>query len=194
MTGYKSTYEWRCSPLDTSSNKYYFPDLGGRAQVLGYTRQPSSFNYSYIYSVNDDALNCSGTVTAVEYCYNTGSNSHKTVFTLLILTHSNDRFIVDRNIQIRFVENQNQCGDPCCEVRSLLDGDQFVLPARNFLIGVTIEDEGPNLLGFDSSSHPGLTAPDSYLYLGAPEASSMPIDLGTMQSQALRLMWLHISK
>ncbi len=117
-----------------------------------------------------------------------------TAFTLLILTHSNDGLIVDRNIQIGVVEHQIHCADPCCEVWSLPDGDQFVLPARNFLIGVTIENEGPNLLGFDSSSHPGLTAPDSYLYPGAPQDSSMPIDLGSMQSQALRLMWLHISK
>ena len=83
-----SLFRWKCSPLNETNNKYYLPDLEDWKNELEW--EPSVFGRTYIYSVDGNKLNCSGTVTAVEFCYTPSSDSElRKVFTLLVYTQSN---------------------------------------------------------------------------------------------------------
>ncbi len=131
--------------MDTVNNKYYLPDLGGRATVLGYTWQPSVPGATYIYDVDESTLNCSGTVTAVEFCYVRTSASRRNVFDLLILTRQDSNSIrVTKSIPISFHPASDQCdssdSSKCCDIMTLTEQNQFNISISNFLIGMVNVD------------------------------------------------------
>ncbi len=184
--------------MDTVNNKYYIPDLGGTATVLGYTWQQSVPGVTYVYDVDESTLNCSGTVTAVEFCYVRTSVSRRNVFDLLILTRQDSNSIrVTKSIPISFHPSSNQCDSSnppeCCDTMTLSDQDQFNIAASNFLIGMVNVVETPNL----ATPFPGLYSKfetSSYqLSVGRPTVNSVLTLTGAI-SQPLRLMWFHISK
>ncbi len=194
-----SSYEWRCSPLDTINNKYYLPDFGGTASVLGYTWALSVVGVTYIYDVDESTLNCSGTVTAVEFCYfrTSSSRNHRNVFDLLILTRQDSNSIrVTKSIPISFHPSSDQCdsadSSQCCDIMTLTEQDQFDIAASNFLIGM-VNVETPNLAAFFANMYPRFQTPSYQLSVGRPTANSM-LTLSGAISQPLRLMWFHISK
>ncbi len=70
-------YEWSCSPLDASNNRYTLPDLRyGDDENVASIRGGLLLSGLDIYPV-PSTLNCSGTVLAVEFCY-TGLRSNVT--------------------------------------------------------------------------------------------------------------------
>ncbi len=194
-----SSYEWRCSPLDTVNNKYYLPDFGGTATVLGYTWAPSLQEVTYIYDVEEKTLNCSGTVTAVEFCYvrTSSSENHRNVFDLLILVRQDSNSIrVAKSVPISFHPSTDQCGSPdsskCCDTITLTESDQFDITPSNFLIGM-VNVETQNLAAPFANMYPRFQTPSYQLSVGRPTANSM-LTLTRAITLPLRLMWFHISK
>ncbi len=188
-----SSYEWRYSPLDTVNNKYYLPDFGGTATVLGYTWESSDVGVTYIYDVDENTLNCSGTVTAVEFCY-FRTSTNKNVFDLLILTPQDSNIIqVTHSIPSRFRYSSDRCNIiKCCDTMTLTKQDQFNLPTSNFLIGM-VNTNRPNLAA-PTNSYSRYQTPSSYqLSVRRPTANSM-LTLSSTTTRPLRLMWFHISK
>ncbi len=185
--------------MDTVNNKYYLPDFGGTATVLGYTWEQSPGGVTYVYDVDDSTLTCSGTVTAVEFCYfRTSSNkNHRNVFDLLILTRQDSSSIrVTKSISISFEPSSDQCDSSnppkCCDIMTLTEQDQFNIPTSNFLIGM-VNVETPNLAAFIANMYPRFQIPSYQLSVGQPTINSM-LTLSNATTQPLRLMWFHISK
>ncbi len=194
-----SSYEWRCSPLDKVNNKYYLPDFGGTATVLGYTWEPSVVSVTYIYDVDESTLNCSGTVTAVEFCYARTSSrkNHRNVFDLLILTRQDSNSIrVTKSIPISFHPTSDQCdssdSSKCCDIMTLTEQNQFNISISNFLIGMVNVDT-LNLAAPFINLYPRYQTPSYQLSVGRPIVNSM-LTLSGAISQPLRLMWFHICK
>ncbi len=196
FVGSISSYEWRCSPFDTVNNKYYLPDFGGTATVLGYTWQQSVVGTTYIYEVDPSTLTCSGTVTAVEFCYSRTTGSDRDVFDLLILTRQDSNSIrVTKSIPIRFHPSSDQCdssdSSKCCDVMTLTEQNQFNIPTSNFLIGMNVET--PNLAAPFVNLYSRFETTQYQLSVGRPTANSMLTLTGAL-TRPLRLMWFHISK
>ncbi len=194
-----SSYEWRCSPLDTDNNKYYLPDFGGTASVLGYTWQPSVPGTTYIYDVDESTLNCSGTVTAVEFCYfrTNSTKNHRNVFDLLTFTCQDSNSIrVTKSISISFHPSSDQCdssdSSKCCGVITLTEQDQFNISTSNFLIGM-VNVETTNLAAPFTNLYSRFETPSYQLSVGRPTANSM-LNVSSATTRPLRLMWFHISK
>ncbi len=183
--------------MDTVNNKYYLPDLGGTASVLGYTWEQSADGVTYIYDVDESTLNCSGTVTAVEFCYVTTSATRRNVFDLLILTRQDSNSIrVTKSIPISFQPSLAQCdssdSSECCYTITLPELDQFNLPTSNFLIGM-VNVETPNLAAPFTGVYSRFETPSYQLSVGRPSVNSM-LTLSGAITHPLRLMWFHISK
>ncbi len=193
-----SSYEWRCSPLDTVNNKYYLPDFGGTTTVLGYTWELSVTGVTYVYDVDESTLNCRGTVTAVEFCYFRASTTWRNVFDLLILTRQDSNSIrVTKSIPISFHPASDQCDSSdsfkCCDIMTLTEQDQFNISISNFLIGMIINVETPNLAAPFANMYPRFQTPSYQLSVGRPSVNSM-LTISNATTQPLRLMWFHISK
>ena len=110
--GTASQYEWRCSQYDSTKDRYYLPNFGGRANVLASTLINSQTGASYVYPVSQ--INCTGTVTDVEFCYTTTSsnvnnNLELLVFSLLTLNQNMDSFTVTKSIAVSSTPNLNEC-------------------------------------------------------------------------------------
>ena len=194
-----TSYEWRCSPLDTDEKKHYLPDFGGRTVVLGYTWEQSPAGITYIYDVDESTLNCSGTVTAVEFCYyrTNSSMNHRNVFDLLILTQQdNNTAQITKSIPICFHPSLDKCdssdSSKCCDIMTLTEQDQFDIAASNFLIGM-VNVETPNLAAPFTSLYSRFGTTQYQLSVGRPTANSMLTLTGAI-TRPLRLMWFHISK
>ncbi len=149
---------------------------------------------TYIYSVPENTINCSGTVTAIEFCYTHITNDgQREVFTLHTLTRQSDgRSRATDSFSVSFSTNK-RCynSQTSCDTKPLEQPDQFSLPASNFLLGVTTRTN-PNLPGLFTNVNPELTT-QSYLISGMPAVNSVKTFTGTLP-QTVRLMWLHISK
>ena len=197
FVGSTSSYEWKCSPLDTDEKKHYLPDFGGRTVVLGYTWEQSPAGITYIYDVDESTLNCSGTVTAVEFCYVRTSAMRRNVFDLLILTQQdNNTARITKSIPICFHPSSDKCdssnSSKCCDVMTLTEQDQFNISTSHFLIGM-VNVAIPNLAAPYSNMYSRFQTPSYQLSVGQPTANSMFTLTGTI-TRPLRLMWFHISK
>ena len=90
-------------------------------------------------------LNCSGTVTAVEYCYRAGDSqlgTEQLVFTLLTLQQSGTTFTIIDVIPISSTPTSDICtsgvmdAQYCYDTLSLDMMNSFLLPTDNFSFGV----------------------------------------------------------
>ena len=117
---------------------------------------------SFIYSVPSTQVNCSGTVSAVEYCYRGSTGQLGTellAFTLLTLEQNGLDFTITDRIEVRTTPRSQICtGDRllfpsnqyCCDTTSLNMADHFILSASNFAFGITIPTSSVSLLGYQS--------------------------------------------
>ena len=151
-------YQWSCSPQpDAIGDRYHLPDLeyGDDEDVVKILRNLTLIESgtSYIYPI-PSTLNCSGTVTAVEYCYravNSQLGREQLVFTLLTLQQSGLEFTITDVIPISSTPTSDICtltstyleslfSPPqyiiCCDTLSLNMMDRFLLSAENFAFGV----------------------------------------------------------
>ena len=152
--------------MDSTDNLFYLPafDFGGSGTVLSnfFRVISSSPGATYIYPVNGSQLNCSGTVTGVEYCYRGSSSDYGTeisVFTLsMLMQDSTGQFTVTDITDIRSTPTSTICSSffnaYCCDITLLNPEDQFQLPSQNFAYALTIPSSGFNLLGWRASSYP----------------------------------------
>ena len=156
----------QCSALDAANNLYYFPSLRGPLEgsdeivaglALLNTYASSIGGVTYIYSIPSTQVNCSGTVSAVEYCYRDGNGRALPAFTLLILEQNGLNFRITDRIEVRTTPHSQICTENllsiqyCCDTTSLNMADHFILPTSNFAFGIAIPLSSVSLLGFRSS-------------------------------------------
>ncbi len=137
-------------------------------------------------------MNCSGTVTAVEFCFTSSPNSSANeVFTLQIYEQTNHSIIT--RVKSVPINSTRRCNTTkCCGIMRLQENDQFNLSQKDFYIGM-VSGEFHNLPGLYSEEHPSL-ASKSYRVTALPTGSDVELIDKDLYNQTLRLMWLHISK
>ena len=152
-SGTRAQYQWSCSPLDTANNRYLIPDLGIRddgdvADIRGELDR-SDTSLTYFFPI-PPTLNCSGTVSAVQFCYlDNIPRFSNIVFTLLTLERNDLDFEVISQTTIRSSPSPGLCTTPflsiftyCCDTVSL---GNFDIPAPNFTFGVVLSSALPLL-------------------------------------------------
>lgn len=207
-------YQWSCSPLDVSNNRFTLPDLGYGSDEnvarLGTGNVTLSGGFLDIYLV-PSTLNCSGIVSAVEHCY-VGSTVNpinfgetNLIFTLLILQQSGPSFTVTNVIDIQSTVTAMECTDVvfsteltlryCCDSMPL-GMTEFRLPSSEFALGVV---PGTSL---NSLSYRPEVFPQFRVERFSVDSSSIPAlgstitlsDADRNTDSALRLMQLAICK
>jgi hypothetical protein len=146
----QSLYQWSCSPLDAAQNRFTLPDLGfGSSEDdenvarLG-TGNLTLAGFLQVFSI-PPTLNCSGTVSSVQYCYvgnptNTIFGTDLMVSTLLILRQNGLTFTISDAIDISSTPSAQKCTGQtvrfCCDSQPLDVANSFSLPASDFAFGV----------------------------------------------------------
>jgi len=197
-----SMYKWTCSPYDSANENYSLPYFGETSEVFELTWQISVVGVTYVYPINFNELNCTGLVTALEFCYTTTlplkNPSSRNAFQFLTLTRtSHTEFEVTRSIQVTATPSQERCrsGNPhrCCEIMEFSLQDQFNLITPNLAIGF-----GPQQ---DSQINPQRLFPGVYpMYTASSHISSTSLNSGSKynlnapSTRTLRLSWLHLGK
>ena len=148
-------YEWRCSPLDAANNRYTLPDLG----ITSDTDVANIGNRNLLESNGDEififplpsTLNCGGSVSAVQYCYELPRSTtslfgiERLLFTLLLLEENGLNFTVIDTIPVIGTPTSQTCTrhhasssnleEYCCDILHLEVEDRFYLPAPNSAFG-----------------------------------------------------------
>ena len=196
-------YQLQCSALDAANNLYYLPNLpegnDGVVALSALLYIPSSAGVTYIYPVPSTQVNCSGTVSAVEYCYGGNSGQLGTellAFTLLTLEQNGLNFRITDRIEVRTTPRSQICTgiitQYCCDTTSLNMADHFPLPAPNFAFGIAIPPSSVSLLGFRSSLQ---VAHYQVSQTVIPNVgSTFSVSNQDQVTQGLRLLRLHMSK
>lgn len=157
-TGADAQYQWSCSALDAVNDQYTLPDFGDllldddrsipqRRRRSQSTSFPSSSPNLYIYEL-PSMLNCSGTVSAVRYCFRESSNTE--IFSLLILEVTEVGYSISNTINVSStVCTRARINFRCCDILMLTPLDQFHISAH-FAFGVV---RGSQLLGFSNNTY-----------------------------------------
>ena len=207
----RSQYQWSCSALETYNDYSYYalPNLNGfaaNAEVveeisLSYLGFPPS-NQLDLYPVPED-LNCSGIVSAVNYCYYDVFSEFEELqplFTLLLLEQNRRNFRVTHRFEISSTPTAAICTEPdssfgsrfCCDVSNI---DGFYLPAPNFAFGILTHSI--SLLDFKIADFPQFLA-EHYSYLDIESRltvnDNFKLEDGLELDDALRLFQFLISK
>ena len=195
-------YEWKCSPYDSANNRYYLPYFGETSEVFQFTWQNSTAGVTYVYPISSNELNCTGLVTALEFCYTTtiapNDSSARDAFNFLLLNRQTGNvFEVVKSTLVRANVSQANCmsSNPrrCCEVMEFNLQDQFNITSPNLAIGFgPRQDSQINHQGLHFGLYPMYTA--STLIASFSLNSGATIELTAPDEQSLRLAWLHISE
>ena len=146
---------WECSGL-TNGSLYYLPGFNWTGWTRVYDARndlgDSGQGLSFVYSIPSSGLGCTGTATAVEFCYkitifgfNNAPPDGYLVFTLSMLSQSGSSFTVEYSIPVNSRPNIVKCvwsgnyywNYYCCDSVRLHTANQFQLPADNFAFGIT---------------------------------------------------------
>ena len=142
-------YQWSCSSLDAANNRYTLPDLGisddEDVARIGTNLVDSEGSEFYIFEI-PPALNCNGTVSALQYCYlgNINFGREQLVFTLLLLKQDRLNFTVTDTIAAISTPSSQICTrrniflftlQYCCDTLLLGEEQKFSLPTSNFAFG-----------------------------------------------------------
>ena len=203
-------YQWQCSALDAANNLYYLPNLpegnDGAVALSALLYIPSSAGVTYIYPVPSTQVNCSGTVSAVEYCYRGSDGQLGTellAFTLLTLEQNGLNFRITDRIEIQTTPRSQICTGSlfsiqyCCDAISLNMADHFPLPAPNFAFGIAIPTSNVSLLGFRSSlqvAHYQVAHYQVAQTVIPSVGSTFSVGNQDQVTRGLRLLRLHMSK
>ncbi len=166
-------YEWSCSPLDASNNRYTLPDLGyeddENVASIGENLAGADEGTVEIYPV-PSTLNCGGTVSVVEFCYARrvalvnnmiAYGTDYQIFTLLTLERNGLSVEITNMIDVHSTPTTEKCTDRrfnfvfvryCCDSMVLDMADQFSLPGSNIAFGIIPN----NLLRYRSDRFPEL--------------------------------------
>ena len=207
LLGTQAQYQWSCSSLDTANNRHLLPDLGIRDD-----RDVANIALRLITSSTDvhifplpPSLNCSGTVSAVQYCYE-GDNlgTEQSIFTLLILQQSGTTFNITNTVLVRSTPSNPICTSQfrrltyCCDVLTLDVADQFSLPTTGFAFG-TIASRENLFLAFNPSSVVNSNLLVNHYRLNennfdTTEGSMFTVTSDLMDDRTSRLLQFFISK
>lgn len=146
------------------NNRYFLPNLGlgnhSLSEESSESVAQSDINSAIIFPV-PPMLNCSGTVSEIEYCYNAiGFPTGLVVFTLSILEKKNEEtFLVTNTVSIQSSNNCPTTGgfsqfQFCCGTLTLHSSDQFHLPTENFAFGIVTLSSSRTLAAFPSTVSP----------------------------------------
>ncbi len=184
---------------------YYLPNFGdgnhGAVFLLGLGGflDDSQYGVTYIYPIPSAEVNCSGIVSALEYCYTrTSDSSTQLVFTLLILMQNNHEFTITDKIDVRSTPGSSICtSSRCCDTAVLDMSKQFPLPRSNFAFGLSLPVSGLQLLAFNPGSFPQFQA-SQYLanFVGRLDIGEVhPLSSSNIVTDhTLRLFQMHLSK
>ena len=193
-------YEWKCSRYDSANDKYYLPYFGETSQVFQLTWEPSPVGVTYIYPINSNELNCTGLVTALEFCYTTtlspNNPTSRKFFNFQMLNMKiGNVFEVKKTIPVAATPTANCTNSNqrrCCEIMQFDTQDQFNITSPNLAFAI-VPQKGNNkviLQGLYEDMYP--------MYSGLFYEYSNPLmDTTTLDSpvnQSLRLAWLHVGE
>lgn len=143
LEGQSTAYQWNCSSLDAANNHYYLPNRNASVPAGG--ESPfDEHNFVYIFPVPLRPLNCSGTVSAIWYCYRSYriDNVQKKIFELLILEQQNHTsFRINETVDI----HSSPTGRICRRSRSIFQRIWYSccdttllnhIPVENFAFGI----------------------------------------------------------
>ena len=195
-------YEWTCSPYDSANDKYYLPYFGEASEIFQFTWQSSPAGITYVYPINSNQLNCTGLVTALEFCYTTTlpSNNRGTrnAFNFLLLNRqTGNSFEETKTVLVTATPFAASCmsSNPrqCCEVMQFNPQDQFnITSSSNLAIAIGPQiDGGFFTQGFFPNQHPMY---DATSYITSVAITSGSRDFNAPIQQPLRLAWLHIGE
>ena len=209
---YLQEYKWHCSDWNDTSNTYYFPNVDIELLSLLYAKiflVPSTAGVAYIYPVSSTQVNCSGTVSAVEYCYTVGREqlgTEQLAFTLLTLEKNGlDLEEVRKEIEVQTTPQSEICplSGPrnhyyCCDITPLDITDQLPLPHTDFDFGIIIPDSNVNLLGYNPLFNRALQVENYQIRTSSiPATGFNTISLTNTRKttdQTLRLLRFHIGE
>ena len=201
---FASMYEWTCSPYDSANNRYYLPYFGETSDIFQLTWQSSAAGVTYVYPINSSELNCTGLVTALEFCYTTTipptnpQNPNTFRFLILTRTHGNT-FEVTKSVLLTTNPARSTCinmdmsTNKCCQVHAFSQEEDFHLPSPNSAFGFGPESSDTAIIqGLFADVYPAYTtnAHTSSLNL----SPGVSYNLRTSSDQTLRLAWLHLGK
>lgn len=198
-------YQWSCSALDTVRNGYFLPGLPYVDDPDGFVANnsidflPSATALLYIYPL-PSSLNCSGTVSAVRYCYfdDNELGTERPIFTLLTLEQNGVFFNITYLTRVFSTPTAQICtgtsgSQYCCDSYTLRIMDQFHLPASNFAFGI-IPASSVLLLGFNQVVNPEYVV-EHYRETPSTFETGATIEVGSsVTDRALRLFQFFIGK
>ena len=145
-------YEWNCSSLNVTNNRFTFPDLR-----YGDDENVANISPGLVLSSAIDVdifpvpstLNCSGTVSAIEFCYSINFlidrlGKETRALTLMILEQNGLNFRITDLIDVRSNSTAQKCTNLmfrsyCCDTIILREERRFHLPVSNFAFGTIPE-------------------------------------------------------
>lgn len=136
-------------------NSTIIADFGiGSAKLL--TSGVKGVTHIFTVPLESQPRGCSGTVSAIEYCYQTASRQlgrNRASYNLLALTQEGLHFTVNASFEIRATSSNSTCSAVssnklfCCDVlnvTTLSDDSAFrVLPSSGLVVGVTVRTYRP---------------------------------------------------
>ena len=214
-------YEWSCSPLDADSNRYTLPDLryedAANVASIGERLEASDDDNVDVFPV-PSTLNCSGTVSAVQYCYagrriDVVYGRTYPIFTLLTLEQNGLSFEIADVIDVSSVPVEQICMERfflvtgfigfvryCCDTLLLGDlMDRFSLPKSSFAFGVMSTSTSINQIRYIANSFPEFqveqySTPASTIGTPTVGGTFTLTDDSRRTDMALRLLQFVISK
>ena len=165
---------FQCQPTTDQSGQVFAPNIpdsyfndanarysrtwqGGRSLI----RQNEVNGTTFIYTTPPEP-SCSGTVLALQYCYQTKNNqigdTDREFFRFLHLSRSGYHFTVDDLIIVKTSPQWDYCTNLwsdqsiCCDISTFAENDQFHIPASNYTFGVVIRNDNIRPLAFSSTS------------------------------------------
>ena len=196
-------HQWHCSAYNSTDCSSGLLALSGTIAEVSKDPaskdllDPSSPGITYIYPGPMEEINCSGRVTAVEYCNRNdyaanNFDSNQLVFTLATLNHSQDQsgsvfIVVDTIKNIQHSDDRT-----CTSVRGSLIAvaNQFKLPVSNLPVGLTISNLNVSLLGYRSNNLMNFDV----TYYRSSVVVTIPYTNLQCEEGPLRLLKYHISK
>ena len=140
---------------------FYFSDMNAADFVTGSNSNltASRLGFTYIFTTPPPPPHCTGTLVAVQFCYQVfnNANDETDIFSLLFLTRNGFDFTVDSRFTIRSTPESSRCTDPrgrairdiCCDRVDLPSPVSFT---SSYSFGVIVVNNDDRPLTFDSST------------------------------------------
>ena len=156
---------WRWTGLHPNIPDFYFNHenaadfrTGGGANL---TTAVNRRTYIFTIPPESSERNCSGSVVAIQYCYQARErdiNDNETIYSFLHLNRSGFDFTVTNSFTVYTIPRENNCTNPpgdiqrvCCDNAILGAPNQFKLSSTNYTFGVSVMNRNVRPLAFANS-------------------------------------------